>query len=443
MSTLSIGAVFGLLYWRAVGVVEDQAADTVGSEIRSLAEHHADSGLIGLVQSVQERSSGSTVAEPVYLVIDQFGTRLAGNLLAWPPTVVPDGAWRKVELYRRGDDRPVLIGARAVPLAGGSLLLVGRALEGRVQIQEAIGEAVLWSLAALWAMTVGGGLMLSRTILRRVDEVAAINREVMVGDFGRRVPVRGVGDEFDRLASSMNSMLDRIESLMMGMRTVTDSIGNDLRSPLTRLRSRLERARDAGASEAERERALDGAAVEVDATLDLLNRLLEIARAESGLQRGQMAEVDLAAVAADVVELYAPTAEESGLAVEAPASRTVAVSGHAELLAQAVSNLLDNATKYARARIRVEVIEQGGTACLAVVDDGPGIPEEDRERAAERFVRLDPSRSGRGAGLGLSLVAAVARLHGGALRLSDAGPGLRAELVLPAGGGAAGSGAAG
>ena len=180
----------------------------------------------------------------------------------------------------------------------------------------------------------------------------------------------------------MNSMLDRIESLMMGMRTVTDSIGHDLRSPLTRLRSRLERARDAGASEAERERALDGAAVEVDATLDLLNRLLEIARAESGLQRGQMAEVDLAAVAADVVELYAPTAEESGLAVEAPASRTVAVSGHAELLAQAVSNLLDNATKYARARIRVEVIEQGGTACLAVVDDGPGIPEEDRERAA-------------------------------------------------------------
>ncbi len=433
MSTLSIGVVFGLLYWRAVGVVEDQAADTVGSEIRSLAEHHGDSGMIGLVQSVQERSASSSVAEPVYLVVDRFGTRLAGNLLAWPPTILPDGAWRKVELYRRGDDRPMLIGARATPLAGGSLLLVGRALEGRVQIQDAIGEAVLWSLAALWAMTVGGGVLLSRTILRRVDEVAAINREVMVGDLGRRVPVRGSGDEFDRLASSMNSMLARIESLMTGMRTVTDSIGHDLRSPLTRLRSRLERARDTGGSEADRERALDGAVMEVEATLDLLGRLLEIARAESGLQRGQMAEVDLAAVAADIVDLYAPTAEESGIAVEASAGRPVPVSGHAELLAQAVSNLVDNATKYARSRIRVDVVEEGGMARLAVVDDGPGIPEEDRERAAERFVRLDPSRTGRGAGLGLSLVAAVARLHGGTLELSDAGPGLRAELVLPAG----------
>ena len=433
LSTLTIGVVFGFLFWRAVGVVEDQAADTVGSEIRSLAEHYGDSGMIGLIQSVQERSAVSGVAEPVYLVVDGLGNRLAGNLLAWPPTVLPDGEWRKVELYRRGDDRPILIGARAVPLAGGVLLLVGRTLEGRVQIQHAISEAVLWALAALWAMSVGGGLLLSRIILRRVDEVAAINREVMVGDLGRRVPVRGSGDEFDRLAASMNSMLARIESLMVGMRTVTDSVGHDLRSPLTRLRSRLERAQAPGLTDADRERALDGAVADVDATLDLLGRLLEIARAESGLQRGQMTEVDLAAVAGDVVELYAPMAEEGGLAVEAAADQPVMVSGHAELLAQAVSNLVDNATKYARSRIRVEVAEEAGTARLAVVDDGPGIPAEDRERAVERFVRLDPSRSGRGAGLGLSLVAAVARLHNGTLRLSDAGPGLRAELVLPVG----------
>lgn len=430
-STLMIGAVFGFLYWRAVGVVEQQAADTVASEIRGLVEHFSESGLPDLMRTVNERSAVPAEAEPVYLVVDGLGNRLAGNLLAWPSTIPPDGAWRKVELYRRGEPNPILIGARGHQLVGGVRLLVGRTLEGRVQIQGAIRESLLWALAALWAMAVGGGAVLSRTILRRVGEVAAINREVMVGELGRRVPVRGSGDEFDRLAASMNAMLRRIEELMMGMRTVTDSVGHDIRSPLTRLRNRLERARLPGASGAEREAALDEAVADVDLTLDLLGRLLDIARAESGLQRGEMIAVDLGAVARDVVELYEPIAEDRGLALEADADRMVAVSGHAELLAQALSNLVDNATKYARGRIRVDAWRDGERARVAVTDDGVGIPAADRERATERFVRLDPSRSGRGAGLGLSLVAAVARLHGGTLELSDAQPGLRAELVLP------------
>lgn len=430
-STLMIGVVFGFLYWRAIGVVEQQASDTVASELRGLVEHFGSVGLLELMRTVQERSAVPTEAEPVYLVVDGLGNRLAGNLLAWPPTVPPDGRWRKVELYRRGEDHPILIGARGYELAGGVRLLVGRALDGRVKIQDAIGESLLWALAALWTMAVGGGILLSRIILRRVGEVAAINREVMVGELGRRVPVRGSGDEFDRLAASMNDMLSRIEELMVGMRTVTDSVGHDIRSPLTRLRNRLERARLPGATETEREAALDDAVADVDLTLDLLGRLLDIARAESGLQRGEMSEVDLAAVACDVVDLYEPIAEDRGLRIEVSADRAVPVSGHAELLAQAVSNLVDNATKYAGSRIRVEAVVDAGGARVTVADDGPGIPPEDRERATERFVRLDPSRSGKGAGLGLSLAAAVARLHGGELVLSDAAPGLKVELVLP------------
>jgi signal transduction histidine kinase len=253
----------------------------------------------------------------------------------------------------------------------------------------------------------------------------------MVGDLGRRVPVRGSGDEFDRLAASMNAMLDRIEELMVGMRTVTDSIGHDLRSPLTRLRSRLERIQPSETSPTERDQALDDALGDIDATLDLLNRLLEIARAESGLQREQMTKIDVASVAVDVAELYDPTAEEAGLSIEATADQPVMLMGHGELLAQAVSNLVDNATKYARQHVRVEVSLADGSVTVSVVDDGPGIPEEDRERAIQRFVRLDPSRTGRGSGLGLSLVAAVARLHGGSLVLSDAEPGLRADMVMP------------
>lgn len=431
-STLMIGVVFGFLYWRAVGVVERQAADTVASEIRSLAEHFDEAGLLNMIRTVRDRSAGSSEAEPVYLVVDGLGNRLAGNLLSWPPTIPPDGRWRKVELYRAGEERPVLIGSRGYQLPGGVRLLVGRALDGRVKIQDAIGESLLWALAALWSMAVGGGLLLSRIILRRVAEVAAINNEVMAGELGRRVPVRGSGDEFDRLAASMNAMLGRIEELMVGMRTVTDSVGHDIRSPLTRLRNRLERARAPGASEAEREAALDQALADVDLTLDLLGRLLDIARAESGLQRGELREVDLGAVARDVVELYEPIAEDRGLAIEVVPHGAVPVSGHAELLAQAVSNLVDNATKYARSRIRVEArSEPDNAARVVVIDDGPGIPAQDRERATQRFVRLDPSRSGKGAGLGLSLVAAVARLHGGSLVLSDAQPGLEAALVLP------------
>lgn len=430
-STLMIGVVFGFLYWRAIGVVEGQAAETVATEIRSLVEHYSESGLLDLMQTVRGRSAVPAEAEPVYLVVDGLGNRLAGNLLAWPPTVPPDGGWRKVELYRLDQDHPILIGARGYELAGGVRLLVGRALDGRVEIQDAIGESLLWALAALWAMAVGGGILLSRTILRRVAEVAAINRDVMVGELGRRVPVRGSGDEFDRLAASMNAMLSRIEELMVGMRTVTDSVGHDIRSPLSRLRNRLERARAPTATGAEREAALDDAVADVDLTLDLLGRLLDIARAESGLQRGEMAAVDLAAVACDVADLYEPIAEDRGLSIEAAAGSPVPVSGHAELLAQAISNLVDNATKYARRRIRIEASADAAGARIIVADDGPGIAPEDRERSTERFVRLDPSRSGKGAGLGLSLVAAVARLHGGSLVLGDAGPGLQAELVLP------------
>ncbi len=430
-STLMIGVVFAILFWRAVGVVEQQAADTVASEMRGLIEHFNESGLADLMQTVRDRSAVPAEAEPVYLVVDGLGNRLSGNLLAWPPTILPDGSWRKVELYRRGEDKPILIGARGYELVGGVRLLVGRALEGRVQIQDAIGESLLWALTALWAMAVGGGILLSRIILRRVGEIAAINREVMVGELGRRVPVRGSGDEFDRLAASTNAMLSRIEELMVGMRTVTDSVGHDIRSPLTRLRNRLERARLAGASEADRDAALDLAVSDVDLTLDLLGRLLDIARAESGLQRGEMGSVDLGAVARDVVDLYEPIAEDRGLVLEADAEVSFTVAGHGELLAQALSNLVDNATKYASGRIRVEARADRDAARVIVSDDGPGIPAADRERATERFVRLDPSRSGKGAGLGLSLVAAVARLHGGSLELSDAGPGLRAELVLP------------
>jgi len=431
LSTVTIGAVFGLLYWRAVGVVEQQAADTVAAEIRSLAEHYGEAGLLGVVRVVQERSAGANEAEPVYLVVDPFGNRLAGNLLAWPHTIPPDGVWRQVELYRRGEERPILIGARAHALPGGARLLVGRALAGRLLIQDAIGEAVLWALAALWTLAVGGGLLLSRTILRRVDEVAAINREVMVGDLGRRVPLRGSDDEFDRLAASMNAMLERIEELMVGMRTVTDSIGHDLRSPLTRLRTRLERIQAADGSEGERSAAIEAAVADIDSTLDLLGRLLDIARAESRLNRDQMTEVDLATIARDIAEMYGPVAEDRGLAIEVSAAAAVPIIGHGELLAQAVSNLVDNATKYARRRIRLAASAEAGVARFRVSDDGPGVPPDDRERATQRFVRLDPSRSGQGAGLGLSLVAAVVRLHGGSLLLDDAGPGLQVDMILP------------
>jgi signal transduction histidine kinase len=284
-------------------------------------------------------------------------------------------------------------------------------------------------MAALLVLALATGWLLSRLVRGRIAEIDGAARAIMAGALDRRVAVRGTDDEFDRLAATLNAMLDRIERLVSDLRTVTDSLSHDLRSPLGRLVRHLEGA--AGEEEpGERRSQIERAQREAESVLATATALLDISRIDAGIGAEQFAAVDLARLAADVTELYEAAAEERGLTLECDAAPGLTVTGHDQLLALALSNLVDNALKDAPAgsAVTVSASIEDGHPVLGVADHGPGIPEADRERALGRFVRLDPSRGGPGAGLGLALVAAVARMHGAEIRLEDNRPGLRATM---------------
>jgi len=434
--SVSVLALLGFIYWSTVAVIERQTAETIESEIRGLAEQYRRQGLGRLIEIVRERSDRGDPSN-VYLLTDPARRPLVGNLAAWPETETGEesGAWITLNLDRRLDGVrvPRTVRARTFVLTGDYRLLVGRDTQERIRFRRTVVQALAWSLAAMLVLGLAGGALISRGMLARVDRVAGSARAIMAGDLSQRLATGGSGDEFDRLASSLNGMLDRIEALMTGMRLATDSLAHDLRGPLTRLRSRIELALRAEPDSARDREALAAALDEADATLAMFESLLRIALAEGGVAKEDFRALPLDALARDAAELYAPLAEEKGVTLATGLADDLTVSGHGELLAQAVSNLLDNAVKHTPpgGRIDLTTAVEAGAVTLLVADTGPGIPEADRARVQERFVRLDRSRGGPGAGLGLSLVAAVARLHGAALELEDNAPGLRVVLRFP------------
>jgi len=434
---VSVLALLAFIYWSTVAVIERQTEETIQSEIRGLAEQYRLQGMPRLLAIVRERSGPSGDPNNAYLLTGPDLVPLAGNLVGWPRqagTGTNDEEWIDIPLSRDGDgpDAVHLVRARTFTLTGGFRLLVGRDTRQRQAFRQTVVQALGWSVAAMVLLGLVGGLLLSRGMLTRVDGIARTANEIVSGDLSRRLDVRGSGDEFDRLAQSLNEMLDRIDRLMTGMRLATDSLAHDLRGPLTRLKSRIELAlRDAGRGEGN-DAVLAAILDDADAALAMFDSLLRIALAEGGARAGEMGPVDLAALVRDGAELYEPVADEKGVALTVTVPEAVPMNGHAELLAQAVANLLDNAIKYTPAggtvTLSIACATQETRFCVA--DTGPGIPAADRARVLERFVQLDSSRGGPGAGLGLSLVAAVARLHGARVALEDNDPGLRVTLTF-------------
>jgi hypothetical protein len=318
-------------------------------------------------------------------------------------------------------------------------MLVGRDLDDREKVHNIVIHAGRWSVALVVILGLAGGFFVTRRALRRVDAMTETTRTIMEGNLSRRLNVAGTGDELDRLAENLNAMLDRIEALMHGLTEVSDNIAHDLKTPLTRLRNRAEEALRVAKTDADYRDALESTIDESDDLIRTFNALLMIARAESGHAREDMEDFDAAEVARGICELYEPLAEEKGLSLKVEAPQPIMVHGQRELVSQAVSNLVDNAIKYAvpdgkKGSIIVTAEAEVERVLLSVADNGPGIPEADRTRVVERFVRLETSRSEPGSGLGLSLVAAVAQLHGGELILGDNSPGLKAIIALPRGG---------
>jgi signal transduction histidine kinase len=321
----------------------------------------------------------------------------------------------------------------------GARLVIGRDIEDQRNYAARVKRTFLWAFALISLAALGVGLVAGRSVLRRVEEIVATSRSIMAGDLSRRVALRGSNDELDDLAVSLNAMLDRIEQLMNGLREVSDNIAHDLKTPLNRLRNRAEAAlRDARGSEAYRE-GLESTIERADDLIKTFNALLLIARLEAGVVDDSAEHFDLCKLVGDVAELYEPVAEEAGFGLTIDVGHDIVVDANRHLVGQAVANLVDNAIKYARQvdikpelkTISVNAHANGKSVEISVGDHGPGIAEKDRERALRRFVRLEESRSEPGTGLGLSLVAAVARLHGGSIRLEDNDPGLRVALTIP------------
>ncbi len=433
--------LLGYFAWNTRRLITEQITQTVDAEISGLAEQYRLGGIRRLVFVVDARARrpGSSL----YLVTTPAGEGLAGNVGSLSTGILETVGWTETA-YRRLDDQDAAEHhalVRVFQLPGGFRLLVGRDLDERERLHDIVIAAGRWSLAIVVVLGVAGGFFVTRRVLKRVDAMTDTTRTIMGGDLTGRLPIAGTGDELDRLAENLNAMLERIEALMHGLKEVSDNIAHDLKTPLTRLRNRCEEALRLAEDKSQYRAALENTIEESDGLIRTFNALLMIARAESGQARDNMSDFDASEIARGVGELYEPLADDRGLKlrVEAPAAATV--HGNRELVSQALANLVDNAIKYAApnggkangvpTEIVVRAQSDGDRIMLTVADGGPGIPEADRGRAVERFVRLEQSRSAPGSGLGLSLAAAVARLHGGELRLEDNHPGLRSVITLP------------
>ena len=424
-------ALSGYVYWATAGTMARQTEKTIMFAADALLERYRSEGAAGLARAIDGRLIDESDDEEILLLSGPDRRILAGNLETVPVTAAAGPQWVDLEIAR--EQRISSARALAMALPDGLQLLVGRDVQQRLDAQQLIVEALAWSIAGTVALAILGGLLARRALARRLAGISGVAERIVEGDFSRRVAVSGTGDEFDRLGADINAMLDRLQELMAGVRHVSNAIAHDLRTPLARLRGRLEAALAAADSPVAFRGAAEAALAESDRLVATFDALLRIAEIEAGHRRAAFARVELAALVEDVVDLYQPLAEARGLALAATCEPGAALHGDRALLSQALANLVDNAIKYTLAGGLVSVSARVGPegAELAVADTGPGIPEAERGRVTERFHRLESSRGTPGSGLGLSLVVSVARLHGGRLVLADAAPGLVARLTIP------------
>jgi len=437
-------AFLGYIYIATAGEAARAADAEIAREARSLEAVYRQGGFTALNEAVIERSS--TTKGFLYLVMDARGAPVSGDIAKSPVTTPPPGqAWTSFNLTEDEGGTSARRPARGFEerLSDGELLFVGADV-GEAQSYVVKILDALWGAAALViVLGLAGGAFIAGDVARNMNALNEVISAARTGDLAARAKVRGAGDELDELAGGLNDMLERLERSIAGLRHAGDAIAHDLRSPLTRLRTRMEAAMiEAEAGRGDPEAALRQALDDVDGVLRTFGAVLAIARLEAAAQPPDQTSFDVAEMAADVAELYEPLSEDKGLDFEAELISGLKVRGNREFIAQALANLLDNALKYTPAggAVMLRVRRRAsGEIELSVTDTGPGVPEADRERVVERFVRLENSRNAPGAGLGLSLVAAVARVHRGRLEIDEGpgcvdgkGPGLRVALVLPA-----------
>jgi signal transduction histidine kinase len=425
-------AIFSYVYLSTSSYVRGRTDRAVMAEHVSLHSTYERAGRDGLIAAIQQRMTDSSFAGNLYVLTDSSLNVLAGNLGEWPQAAAPALGW--VE-FRAIDSSPEaatvpLVRATTDILPNGDRLLVGRDISDIDSFTARIKTAVISIVALMFAVAGVVSILVTRRTVGRIEQINATSRAIMQSGLDKRIPLRGSNDEWDRVAENLNSMLDRIETLMGEVKQVSDNVAHDLRTPLTRMRGRLEKAFHSSRI-AEDDQALIGDTIaDLDAVLRIFTSITRIAHIEANVRKGAFRTVNLAEIANEVVELYDAAAEQDGTRLPRTGDRDVLVTGDRDLLFDAIANLVDNAIKHGRAGGHVVVRGENldGCAIISIADDGPGIPADQHERVFKRFYRLEQSRYAPGNGLGLSLVAAVANLHGARIEMLDNAPGLKFKL---------------
>ncbi len=423
------------LWWSTAGLLNRQIEESIQADAENLSEFWRRGGVPGLILRIDERLTQNLDDDAIYLLVQGRDRVVAGNLERWPPNVDVAGPFFEIQI-QRGAVRS-LSRVQRFDLPGDFRLLIGREVAVRVQLRNLLTDALLWALVIVVGVAMVGGLIVRNLFQGSIANVSATAAAIAAGDLTKRVKLSGRGDELDQLSEVINEMLDRIGRLMDGVRQVSNAIAHDLRTPITRARTRLEDAALHAETPDDLRAAIERATFDLDGVVAIFQALLRISEIEAGSRRASFAAVDAAPLLRDVLELYDVVAEEREVTLVLDIPDRLPLFGDRALVQQATANLVDNALKFTPpgSTVRIEGRTRPNGIEVTVSDQGPGIPAEDRDRAVERFYRGESARNTPGSGLGLTLVGAVAQLHGGSLRLEDAKPGLRATLVLPSGDG--------
>ncbi|OYV38299.1 MAG: two-component sensor histidine kinase [Rhodospirillales bacterium 20-64-7] len=428
--TASAIALASFLWWATAGLLDRQTEAAISADAQSLAERWSEGGLPALIVTIDDRLAQNVDDDAIYLLVDPRMNRLAGNLAGWPASISVPGVSYELPISRAGTR--TLATVQRYDLPRGFHLLIGRDVQVRSQLRRLLTDALLWAVGVVLLMATIGALLVRSLFRRTLANISATASAIAGGDFAQRVRLSGRGDEFDQVAEVINDMLDRIARLMDGVRQVSNAIAHDLRTPITRARTRLEDAALHAQSADDLRAAIERATQDLDGIVGVFQALLRIAEIEAGSRRSSFARVDIAPLLAEVADLYGAVAEDQDINLVVAAPAVLPAYGDRAMIQQAIANLVDNALKFSPADGVVTIdASVDGMITIAVGDQGPGIPDSERTRATDRFYRGETARNTPGSGLGLSLVLAVAHLHGGDLRLEDNHPGLRAVLTLP------------
>jgi signal transduction histidine kinase len=431
-----VSVIFSYVYLSTSSYVRGRSDRAIMTEYSSLQGAYARSGRDGLIAMIQQRIADKSFADNVYILVDPSLTALAGNLKAWPSTATAPRGWiefRAGEPLPDAKSRPLLRGMLET-FPGGDRLVVGRDISELDSFTERIKIAVVSGVILIFVLAGVASILVTRRTVGRIEQINATSRAIMLSGLDQRIPLRGSHDEWDRVAENLNQMLDRIETLMGEVKQVSDNVAHDLRTPLTRMRGRLEKAYHSQRVGENDEALIGDTIADLDAVLRIISSLTRIAQVETQARKGAFRTVNLVEIASEVVELYDAAAEQDGTRLTVVGDREVQVTGDRDLIFDAIANLVDNAIKHGRAGGQVVVANENidGQPVVSITDDGPGIPADQYEHVFKRFYRLEHSRYTPGNGLGLSLVAAVARLHGARIEMLDNSPGLKLKLWFSA-----------